>query len=160
MSTVLGVVRYSTRIRDFSVSPREVAVGERVHVSGFLEFYNWTTIPPGWWGLDGHEVEIRADGAVVGRAVTSEGGRFSTYITFGNPGTYTVKAVYKGTFTPFQDWMPSESVEIVVTVLSPEEKKEREERRIEQQKAWGMLLAMTAMTVAVVGAAAVLLRRR
>ena len=121
----MGLIKYTTRIKDFNATPRETVPGERVKISGYLQFYNWTKFPPGWEGLDGHKVKILVDNEVVREVYTAEEGFFETYHTFESVGEYVLKAVYEGTHTPVYQWEPAESREILVRIVSKEEWEKR-----------------------------------
>jgi len=157
VSEQLGIIRFETRIRDFGVEPKEVVVGETVKVSGYLEFYNWTKIPARWEGLDGKRLSILINGKKVAEATATHEGYFESYIRMDSIGTYIFKASFEGVYTPIYDWLPTESVEEKVEVITEEEKEEREER-----KAYYTMLFMLGLvgTVTSLGVATYLLTRR
>jgi len=88
-------VGYNTRIYGLSVSPSSVAPNKPVTVSGYLQYESST----GWVGLGGKSVAIYIDGTHVGSVTTGSDGSFSlSFRAPSTPGTYTIKAVFTGSY--------------------------------------------------------------
>ena len=93
--TVELTVGYRTRIYGLSVSPSSVAPNKSVTVSGYLQYETST----GWVGLGGQSIAIYIDNTYIGSTTTGSDGSFSlSFNAPSTPGTYTIKAVFTGTY--------------------------------------------------------------
>jgi len=129
-----------TRIIDWRASDYRPAIGQRVTFMGILQHHK----PPLCWynPLAGATVWLTIDGERVMSDVTDSGGAFKFEYFFKAKGIYWVKACFDGNFI----YSPSESMELAIEVISPEEKAE-EERRF-----WLMVGIASASILALIGA--------
>jgi len=140
MSQALGVV--GTRIIDFNVSDTRPVVGQLVKIMGRLEEHTPVLC---WWNASaGKTVAVYADGE-IGACVTGNDGTFSINWTPTAVGQYVVKAVFPG-----DAWLNGcTSQEILVTVISEEEK------AAEEQRLWAAVAIVGIIAVAAVAGVAV-----
>ena len=109
---------FGTRIRDDEISEDRVVVGESVAIEGYLEwqFLQW------WYGLDGQYIDILVNEQEVARVGVGGGGYFKGIHRFTSPGSFIIKARYRGDGT----FSSAESSPFDVTVITKEQKEEEE----------------------------------
>jgi len=128
-----------TRISNFSVQPTEIVVGDKITVTGKLEYQ----IPlVGWWyPLTGVDVKLLQNNGEVNSQTTDSEGAFSFIHYLGSTGTYLMKVKYPGDI--LRD--PTTSPEIPVKVITQEEK-EKENQQL-------LILAMIGCMTVIIAAA-------
>lgn len=128
-----------TRITDFRVEPRRVAVGESITIAGTLQWHLW---PLCWWNaLEGRTIEVFADTVKLGEVASGSGGGFRFTWAPTAVGVYWVKTKFPGDLL----YNSCESETVRVDVITPEQKRD------EDLRFWGLVGVVVAVTIAVVG---------
>jgi hypothetical protein len=138
----------NTRIAGFNVSPKLVAIGDPVTITGRLEYYNPLPVVGGWKPLGGKKVKLIVNNGVVGETATGGRGEFTFRYYPRQVGDYWIKVRYDPEGLDAALYNPCESQEVRVTAVTPEEKLRRD------LLLWGLIAggaaAATAIAVAVI----------
>jgi hypothetical protein len=127
-----------SRIVNFKVKPKTVAVGEEVRITGNLQ---GLTPIIGWGPMKNNKVQLVIDGQVAQTTTTGDAGDFYFHWYPKDVGTYWLRAQFPGTVLVG----PSQTPEVAVEVLTEEEKKRK------QQQFWIVVGLATALGLGALG---------